>query len=116
MADYTFEQYMNAAQKADAAGDEDGARQLVQAARGLQQTSSDAAAGINRRTDLPQIGPDPLFSGLGRGFKGLLELPELAGRAAYHGDLMPTLNQGSRHLVGSSTRGSGRCREVLMKV
>ena len=85
MADYTFEQYMSAAQKADAAGDEDAARQLVQAAKGLQQTSSDAAAGIDRRTDLPQIGPDPLVSGLGRGFKGVLELPELAGRAAYRG-------------------------------
>ena len=85
MADYTFEQYMSAAQKADAAGDEDAARQFVQAARGLQQVSSDASAGINRRTDLPQIGPDPLVSGLGRGFKSVLELPELAGRAAYRG-------------------------------
>ena len=85
MADYTFEQYMSAAQKADAAGDEDAARQLVQAAKGLQQVSSDSEAGIVRRTDLPQIGPDPLVSGLGRGFKSVLELPELAGRAAYRG-------------------------------
>lgn len=85
MVDYTFEQYMSAARNADAAGDGNAARRLVQAAKNLQQVSSDAKAEIVRRTDLPQIGPDPLVSGLGRGFKGLLELPELAGRAAYRG-------------------------------
>ena len=37
MVDYTFEQYMSAARKADAAGDGNAARRLVQAAKNLQQ-------------------------------------------------------------------------------
>ena len=41
MADYTYEQYMEAAKNADNAGDEDAARKLVQAAISLKDKTVD---------------------------------------------------------------------------
>lgn len=76
----TYEQYMNAARNADAAGDEAAARQLVQAARALQ-SEQPAQPEISTAEDVARS----LGSGMVRGAIGLAETPEMAGRAVKRG-------------------------------
>jgi hypothetical protein len=76
----TYEQYMNAARNADAAGDEAAARQLVQAARALQ-SEQPAQPEISTTEDVARS----LGSGMVRGAIGLAETPEMAGRAIKRG-------------------------------
>lgn len=95
----TYENYMNAARNADAAGDEDAARQLVQAALRVQEEAK--AAEKSDRTfgemlyeniigdgEVDTIGErigDVIGSGvrgLYRGATAAAELPEMAGRGA----------------------------------
>ena len=82
MADYTYEQYMEAAKNADNAGDEDAARKLVQAAISLKKKT------VDKKDQEVGVVEDVLRSvggGLGRGIAGAVELPELAYRSAYRG-------------------------------
>ena len=82
MADYTYEQYMEAAKNADNAGDEDAARKLVQAAISLKKKT------VDQKDQEVGVVEDVLRSvggGLGRGIAGAVELPELAYRSAYRG-------------------------------
>ena len=95
----TYEQYMNAARNADAQGDEDAARQLVQAAIRVRdeakaEEKSDRTFGemlyenIVGEGEVDTIGEqigDVIGSaarGLIRGGKAAVELPEMAGRGA----------------------------------
>ena len=82
MADYTYEQYMEAAKNADNAGDEDAARKLVQAAISLKKKT------VDKKDQEVGVVEDVLRSvggGLGRGISGAVELPELAGRGVIRG-------------------------------
>ena len=82
MADYTYEQYMEAAKNADNAGDEDAARKLVQAAISLKKKT------VDKKDQEVGAVEDVLRSiggGLGRGISGAVELPELAGRGVIRG-------------------------------
>lgn len=76
----TYEQYMNAARNADAAGDEVAARQLVRAAMALQGQKP-AQPEISTTEDVLRS----LGSGMVRGAIGLAETPEMAGRAIKRG-------------------------------
>ena len=76
----TYEQYMNAARNADAAGDEAAARQLVQAAKALQ-SQQPTQPEISTAEDVARS----LGSGMVRGAIGLAETPEMAGRAVKRG-------------------------------
>ena len=71
----TYEQYMNAARNADAAGDEAAARQLVQAARALQ-SEQPAQPEISTAEDVARS----LGSGMVRGAIAIPETLEMAGR------------------------------------
>lgn len=97
----TYEQYMDAARNADAAGDEAAARQLVQAAlevrdkeKGSKEPKEDTGfklgslkENIFGEGEVDTIGEyigDIIGTGAAgalRGIKGLVELPEMAGRA-----------------------------------
>lgn len=80
MADYTYEQYMEAARNADNAGDEDAARKLVQAAISLKKKT------VDKKDQEVGVVEDVLRSvggGLGRGISGAVELPELAVRGVF---------------------------------
>jgi len=96
----TYEQYMDAARNADAAGDEAAARQLVQAAMALGQQTKEEQGGFKlgslRENIMGEgavdtageyIGEAIQSAGAGmlRGARGLLELPEMAGRAVKRG-------------------------------
>ena len=71
----TYEQYMNAARNADAAGDEAAARQLVQAAKALQPEQP-AQPEISTAEDVARS----LGSGIVRGAIAIPETLEMAGR------------------------------------
>lgn len=91
----TYEEYMNAARNADAAGDEDAARQLVQAAQKLKGQGGLRLGSLRENiigdgqvdTVGEYVGEAIQSAGAGalRGVRGLLELPELAGRAVVRG-------------------------------
>ncbi|MFZ9079497.1 MAG: hypothetical protein ACO23H_13250 [Alphaproteobacteria bacterium] len=71
----TYEQYMNAARNADAAGDEAAARQLVQAAKALQ-SQQPTQPEISTAEDVARS----LGSGMVRGAIAIPETLEMAGR------------------------------------
>ena len=91
----TYEEYMNAARNADAAGDEAAARQLVQAAQKLKGQGGLRLGSLRENiigdgqvdTVGEYVGEAIQSAGAGalRGVRGLLELPELAGRAVVRG-------------------------------
>ena len=74
----TYEEYMNAARNADAAGDESAARQLVQAAQKLR---AEPQQEVSTAMDVAKS----LGSGLVRGGIALVETPELLGRLGVRG-------------------------------
>lgn len=74
----TFEEYMNAARKADQAGDKNAAKRLVALAKSTKPNQTEE---ISQTEDVAKS----LGSGFVRGGIGLLELPELLGRAAARG-------------------------------
>ncbi len=74
----TYEEYMDAARNADAAGDESAARQLVQAAQKLRAESQQE---VSTAMDVAKS----LGSGLVRGGIALAETPELLGRLGVRG-------------------------------
>ena len=76
----TYEQYMNAARNADAAGDEAAARQLVRAAKALQ-SEQPAQPEISTAEDVARS----LGSGMVRGAIAIPETLEMAGRAVKRG-------------------------------
>jgi len=61
MAEYTYDQVMQAARNADAAGDTESARQLVQKAKAMPLTIDDSATAI-ASTVIPSPAPNPEFS------------------------------------------------------
>jgi hypothetical protein len=74
----TYEEYMNAARNADAAGDEGAARKLVQAAQRLR---AEPQQEVSTAVDVAKS----LGSGLVRGGIALAETPELLGRLGVRG-------------------------------
>ena len=74
----TYEEYMDAARNADAAGDESAARQLVQAAQKLR---AEPQQEVSTAMDVAKS----LGSGLVRGGIALAETPELLGRLGVRG-------------------------------
>jgi len=118
----TYEEYMNAARNADAAGDEAAARQLIQAAQKLKGQGGLRLGSLRENiigdgqvdTVGEYVGEAIQSAGAGalRGVRGLLELPELAGRAAVRGyqeltgaeDKTPVLDTATGRAV---TRGYG---------
>jgi len=74
----TYEEYMDAARNADAAGDESAARQLVQAAQKLR---AEPQQEVSTAVDVAKS----LGSGLVRGGIALAETPELLGRIGVRG-------------------------------
>jgi len=118
----TYEEYMNAARNADAAGDEAAARQLVQAAQKVKGDGGLRLGSLRENiigdgqvdTVGEYVGEAIQSAGAGalRGVRGLLELPELAGRAAVRGyqeltgaeDKTPVLDTATGRAV---TRGYG---------
>lgn len=117
----TYEQYMNAARNADAAGDEAAARQLVQAAlevRDKKETSKEPESSFKLGSlkenifgegEVDTIGEyigDIIGTGAAgalRGIKGLLELPEMAGRAIGAGYDLATGAEEVRPILDTAT-------------